>query len=270
MKMKSKSTVRLPVVLIVLALASTTILTGCAKDKMSTGSINRQSAAIDQMSDSQLSGTIDTLGAIYDKNPRDKANGLAFAKALQTVGRNDQALAVMKKLAIDHSKDQVVLAAYGKALAGAGQFEPALDAIRRAQTPERPDWRLLSAEGAILDQTGQSSTAREMYRKALDIQPNEPSVLSNLGMSYVLEGDLKTAETYLRNAMAQPGADNRMRQNLAMVIGLQGRYDEAQQVAAQTLSPQEAEANMAYLRSIMAQQNTWADIESEAKAKPKS
>ena len=256
--------------LIVLALCSATALAGCAKDKMSTGSINRQSAAIDQMSSGQLSGTINALGAAYEKNPADVANGLAFAKALQTDGRNDQALAVMKKLAIEHSRDQVVLAAYGKALAGAGQFEPALDAIRRAQTPERPDWRLLSAEGAILDQTGQSAAARELYRKALDIQPNEPSILSNLGMSYVLEGDLKTAETYLRNALAQPGADNRMRQNLAMIIGLQGRYDEARQVASQTLSAQEAEDNIAYLRSIMAQQNTWADIEGEGNKKPKS
>ena len=253
-----------------LALCAATALTGCAKDKMSTGSINRQSAAIDQMSSGQLAGTINALGAAYEKNPGDKATGLAFAKALQTDGRNDQALAVMRKLAIEHSKDQVVLAAYGKALAGAGQFETALDAVRRAQTPERPDWKLLSAEGAILDQMGQPNDARELYRKALDIQPNEPSILSNLGMSYVLEGDLKTAETYLRNAMAQPGADNRVRQNLAMVIGLQGRFDEAEQVASQSLSPQEAQANIAYLRSIMAQQNTWADIEGEGKNKPKS
>ena len=81
-------------------------------------------------------------------------------------GDTDQALAVMRKLAIAYPKDRDVLAAYGKALAGAGQFEPALDAMRRAQTPEYPDWKLVSAEGAILDQMGQmpsrraSSTAR--------------------------------------------------------------------------------------------------------------
>jgi Flp pilus assembly protein TadD len=253
-----------------LVLCSTTALTGCAKDKMPTGSIDRQNAAVDQMSDSQLVGAIDALGAAYEKDPSNKARGLAFANALRADGRNDQALAVMKQMVISHSKDQEVLAAYGKALAGAGQLEPALDAIRRAQTPERPDWKLLSAEGAILDQMGQSGAGREAYRKALDIKPNEPSVLSNLGMSYVLEGDLKTAETYLRQAMAQPGADNRMRQNLAMIVGLQGRYDEAEQIASQTLSAQQAQENVAYLREMMAQQNTWADIEGENKKKPKS
>ncbi|MGL4406520.1 MAG: tetratricopeptide repeat protein [Notoacmeibacter sp.] len=255
---------------VAIALSAATALSGCAKDQMSTGSVNRQTAAIGQMSPNQLAGAINSLGAAYEKDPANKATGLAFANALQADGRNDQALAVMKKLAIEHSKDREVLAAYGKALAGVGELPAALDAVRRAQTPERPDWKLLSAEGAILDQMGDSASAREQYRKALDIFPNEPNVLSNLGMSYVLEGDLKTAETYLRNAIAQPGADNRVRQNLAMVIGLQGRFDEAEQIATQSLPPQQAQANIAYLRSIMAQQNTWADIEGEGKKKPKS
>lgn len=189
--MKPQSNPNLRHAIVALALCSATALSGCTKDQMPTGSVSRQSAAIDQMSPGQLTGMINALSAAYEKNPGDKATGLAFAKALQTDGRNDQALAVMKKLAISHSRDQEVLAAYGKALASAGQFESALDAVRRAQTPERPDWRLLSAEGAILDQTGQTAEARELYRKALDVQPGEPSILSNLGMSHVLEGDLK-------------------------------------------------------------------------------
>jgi Flp pilus assembly protein TadD len=156
-----------------------------------------------------------------------------------------------------------VLAAYGKALAGAGQFDPALDAIRRAQTPEYPDWKLFSAEGAILDQLGKAQEARAAYRKALDIKPNDPSVLSNLGMSYVLEGDLKTAETYLRSAAGQPGADSRVRQNLALVVGLQGRFEEAEKIAGQELSPDQAQANVAYLRGMLSQQNAWSQIKKD-------
>ena len=76
-------------------------------------------------------------------------------------GDTDQALAVMRKLAIAYPKDRDVLAAYGKSLAGAGQFEPALDAIRRAQTPEYPDWKLASAEGAILDQMGDAAAGAQ-------------------------------------------------------------------------------------------------------------
>ena len=110
---------------------------------------------------------------------------------------------------------------------------------------------------------GDAQQARNLYRKALDLKPNEPSVLSNLGMSYVLEGDLKTAETYMRSASEQPGADSRVRQNLALVVGLQGRFDEAEQIASQELSPEQAQANVAYLRSMLSQQNAWKQLKDE-------
>ena len=107
---------------------------------------------------------------------------------------------------------------------------------------------------------GNAKQARELYRKALDLKPNEPSVLSNLGMSYVLEGDLRTAETYMRSASEQSGADSRVRQNLALVVGLQGRFDEAEQIASQELSAEQAQANVAYLRSMLSQQNAWKQL----------
>ena len=100
----------------------------------------------------------------------------------------------------------------------------------------------------------------------MDLQPNEPSILSNLGMSYVLGGDLKSAENYLRTAISQPGADSRVRQNLALVVGLQGRFDEAEQIARGELSPERAQANIAYLRGMLAQQNAWSQLEQEDKA----
>jgi Flp pilus assembly protein TadD len=79
----------------------------------------------------------------------------------------------------------------------------------------------------------------------------------------VLEGDLRTAETYLRSAASQPGADSRVRQNLALVVGLQGRFDEAEKIAGQELSPAQAEANVAYLRSMLSQQNAWNQLKKD-------
>ena len=207
------------------------------------------------------------LGQSYARNPNDKRIATNYAAALQMDGDADQSLAVMRKLAIALPKDRDVLAAYGKALAANGQFEAALDAVRRAQTPEYPDWRLVSAEAAILDQIGQKDDARQLYRKALELKPNEPSVLSNLGMSYVLEGDLRTAETYMRSAAQQPNADSRVRQNLALVVGLQGRFDEAEKIASQELSPEQAQANVAYLRQMLAQQNAWSQLKDQDKPK---
>lgn len=247
------------------------VMAGCASKNLTTGSINRSSGKpVEQMSGSELRSAAQSLGESYSRRPNDKAVALRYANVLQINGNSDQALAVMRKLAIDYPKDRDVLSAYGKALASAGQLEPALDAVRRAQTPEYPDWKLVSAEGAILDQLGQKQEARNMYRRALELKPDEASVMSNLGMSYVLEGDLRTAETYLRNASNAPGADSRVRQNLALVVGLQGRFQEAEAIASQEMTPEQAQANVSYLRSMLAQQNAWSDLKDADKAKKKT
>lgn len=237
-------------------------LAGCAtqKKELTTGSIPKFDKPVQSMTASELSRAADGIGQAYEKNPRDRDAGLNYANMLRMTGRNTQSLAVMQQVAISHPSDREVLAAYGKAQAAAGQLEQALATIGRAQTPDRPDWKLKSAEGAILDQLGRSPEARQRYREALDMQPNEPSVLSNLGMSYLLAKDLKTAETYLRSAANQPTADSSVRQNLALAVGLQGRFQEAEQIAMQELSPDQAAANVKYLRSVLSQQNAWQKL----------
>lgn len=243
-------------------------------DRMATGSIPAASASLnfgkplEQMSAAELAQAEKVAGAAYDRAPRDRTIGLNYANVLRMNGKNTQALAVMQQIAIANPNDRGVLAAYGKAQAAAGQLEQALATINRAQTPDRPDWRLYSAEGAVLDQLGRSEEARQKYRLALDSQPNEPSVISNLGMSYVLSGDLKTAEKYLRSAIDAPTADSRVRQNLALVVGLQGRFAEAEQIARRELDQTQAQANVTYLRSMLAQQNTWAKLADNKGDKP--
>lgn len=245
------------------ALALTALLlAGCATGSMTTGSI-RTNKPIEQMNAVELRGALDQYQAAYARKPGDKTIAMAYASVLRMNGHDDQALAVMRKAAIEHSTDRDVLAAYGKALAGAGEFTGALDAIQRAQDPTKPDWRLLSAEGAIYDQTGRPALARERYQDALQISPGEPSVLSNLAMSHMLANELPQAENYLSQAVQHPAADSRVRQNYALVVGLQGRFDEARQIAQRELSPQQAEANMKYLQGMLSQQNAWSMIKDE-------
>ena len=251
-----------------LVLLAAVSLAGCAgKDRLTTGSTGRDaSRAAQTVSGSETAAGIDALGRSYSRNPRDVNTAMRYAQALQAHGRSDQALAVMRKLAIDYPKERQVLAGYGKALAAAGELEPALDAVRRAQTPEYPDWKLISAEAAILDQLGQQAEARRLYTRALEMKPGEPTILSNLGMSHLLGGDLKAAERYLRQASQAQGADSRVRQNLALVVGLQGRFGEAEEIATREMSADQARANVAYLRSMLAQQNTWSQLRDEERS----
>jgi Flp pilus assembly protein TadD len=67
-----------------------------------------------------------------------------------------------------------------------------------------------------------------------------------------LSKDLKNAEATLRRAAAHQPVDPRVRQNLALVVGLQGRFDEAEGIAQADQPPDEAAANVAYLRQMLA------------------
>ncbi len=203
-------------------------------------------------------------GRRYDANRSDKNTALTYARGLHALGQNAQEVAVLQGLAIQNPEDMQVLAAYGKALADAGQLKQAEEILTRAHTPERPDWSVLSAQGSIADQLGDHDAARGYYETALKIQPNDPRVLSNLGLSYALSRQLPKAEETLRLAAGQPGADERVRQNLALVLGLQGKFAEAEELLRRDLSPEDAAANIASIREMIAQSDAWRDIQAGA------
>ena len=56
-------------------------------------------------------------------------------------------------------------------------------------------------------------------------------------------------------------------ESLALVVGLQGRFDEAERIAGAELSPEQAAANVAYLKSMLSQPNSWDNLRSPS-AKP--
>ena len=236
-------------------------LAGCAAKKPEiTGSIDTRAAM--SLSEPGLERALAYWGERYRKNPKDRIVALNFAAALRRANHTQQAVGILEKAVLANPKDREMMAAYGKALAGNGNLAQALEIIQRAQSPDRPDWRMMSAEGAILDQLGRYDEARKLYAEARALAPDEPTIRSNLGMSYVLSGDLAGAEKLLREAIALPGSDSRIRQNLALVVGLQGRFDEAEQIAGAELSPDEARANVAYLKSMLAQPNNWQKLKS--------
>ena len=199
----------------------------------------------------------DTWGDRYRANPADPETAINYAQSLRANGQRSQAVAVLEQASIRNPKHKGVLGAYGRALADVGNFQQALEVLNHAHTPDQPDWHILSVQGAVLDQMGRHEEAQRYYGTALRIVPDEPSVLSNLGLSYALSKDLVRAETTLRRAAAQSRVDPRVRQNLALVMGLQGRFAEAENIAQADLPSDEAAANVAYLRAMLAQQNGW-------------
>ena len=217
-----------------------------------TGTLPAAAVATVSPSDAAWRRDVDTYGAQYHADPTKVDVALHYAQALRATGQRAQAVAVLERLSMQNPNDKNVLGEYGRALAEAGDYDQALDVLGRAHSPDQPDWHVLSAQGAVLDQLGRHAEAQRYYQTALKIVPDEPSVLSNLGLSYALSKDLPNAEATLRRAAEHRSADPRVRQNLALVVGLQGRFAEAEQIAGADLPPDQAAANVAYLRKMLA------------------
>jgi len=239
------------------------LLIGVAALALSACATNRASMPppdYSNLSPGEVQSTLAELTARYTSNPRNRDIAIHYAAALRANGQSGQAVAVLETAMRDHPRDADVSVAYAKALTADGRFDQALNVIDNAIRPEAPDWNALSVKGAILDQLGRHAEARELYTQAMVYAPYEPSLEANLGLSYSMTNDLAQAEQHLRRAASLPGATSRIRQNLALIVGLSGRFEEARALYAAELPPDEVEANMTYVRSMLTQQNRWERI----------
>jgi Flp pilus assembly protein TadD len=243
---------------VTLAGCKTTGTSGSSAASDTTGSLTTPSAS--SRTEAEWRRDADVWGGRYRENPADADAAIAYAQALRATGQRSQAASVLEQASLRDPTNKRLLGAYGRALADTGKLMQALDVLGRAHSPDQPDWRILSAQGAVLDQMGRHQDAQQYYSSALKIVPDEPSVLSNLGLSYALAKDLTKADATLRRAIAQPNADPRVRQNLALVVGLQGRFADAEAIARADLPPDEAAANVAYLKQMLSQHDNWKNI----------
>lgn len=240
----------------IVALAAS--LTACRSARDITGSIGPAGASASRLP---------ALAAQYDKAPENKTVAMNYAQALRAGGRASEAAAVLQRVAARFPMDRQILSAYGKALAETGRLKEAAGVLKGAHTPERPDWSVLSAQGSVADQMGDHKAAQAFYQSSLRIAPGEPAVLSNLGLSFALSRNLPEAEQALRQANAHPRADARVRHNLALVLALQGNFKEAEEIQLKDMPPDQAAANVATIRQMIAQSNTWRDIERQGTQK---
>jgi len=227
-------------------------------------------------SDSLLTGSTGTISLKqtaaaakrWEADPSNAKLAFQYIGLLKSMGQTDKALSVLAEVAKRNPQNHGLMTIYGKELAAAGRGEEAVGVLRQVADSGKADWKIHSALGMAYDQQGQFADARASYQAALAAKPGDASVLNNLGMSYALEGNLPEAEQTLRQAAAQSrGAEGaRLRQNLALVVGLQGRFDEAKAIISKDLSANEVEANMAYLKTMLAQPDPWQQLKQPAKS----
>lgn len=254
-----------PLRALLLAGAASLMLSACANNRTAATSSGPVLDTPDYtaMSRAEAQDTLMQLADAYKRRPRDKVVIIQYATALRAAGQAEQAASVLEGGVAALPKDQDIRLAYAKALTAAGRFDQALSVLDSTINPAAPYWGALSVKGAVLDQMGRNAEARQLYQQALLQAPNEASLEANLGLSYAMTNELPTAEQHLRKAVKMRGASSQVRQNLALVVGLQGRFDEARALYSAELSPDQVEANMAYIRALLTQQNRWDLIKGE-------
>lgn len=198
------------------------------------------------------------LAAAWEKNPADPRAAMMYVSQLEAIGSNGKALQVLQETWRRNSDNAALASAYGKRLAAAGRPAEARTVLERALAlGAGRDWRVHSLLGTVHDALGEHKLAQADYAEALRLKPNHTPVLNNMGMSHALAGDLKTAEKILRRALGIDGKNSTVRQNLALVVGLQGRFSEAERIVSRDLPPNLVAANIAYLRTMLSQNNVW-------------
>jgi Flp pilus assembly protein TadD len=196
----------------------------------------------------------------YQSFPNDLEAAQKFAEALRKGGRTDRAVQIAVEALGRFPEDRTLLTTYGYAQIAVGRPHEALRPLALVAQAEPENWRVRSALGAALDQLGRFNEARAAYREALALQPNDPRVLTNMGVSHILSGEPAEAEPILRQAADIRGAPPEARQNLAIALALQGKFDEAEQIERVDLPPAQAAANMTYLRGLLRDPRSWADM----------
>jgi len=247
--------------LAVASCAAALLLTGCANDnKLSSGTADRvvTGSVSPQLS---IRETAEAANAWREK-PQSVRRAVIYARLLNSSGNRNAVIKVLETTLTYNPDDAKLVAYLGKELVLSGRAKAGIEQLNKAIAAGENNWKVYSALGSAYDQTSEHNKARAAYQNALAQQPQKVSIHNNIGMSYILEGNLKQAENSLRAAQKLPEGEfnQTLRQNLALSVGLQGRFNEASEIAIRDLPPEQVEQNLAFLKRMLNQKNTWQQM----------
>ncbi len=196
-------------------------------------------------------------GREYNNNPGDKEAAIKLTQVLRQMGNATRASEVATQALNLHPDDPELVLSFAQASLDRGRPQEAVAPLARIESETTSNWRANSIIGVTLDQLGRHKDAQEYYLRAVALSPDNPNILTNLGLSYALAGDAAKAEETLRAAADLPGADLRVRQNLALVLGVQGKFEEAEDVVADSMPASAVAANEAYFKTLLTPSRTW-------------
>ena len=200
-----------------------------------------------------------------DVDPTDVVAETRLANALRAMGQYDGAVTAAQRALVVDPNNYDALMESARAQVARGQGFYAIEPALHAQKISPKDWRPLSLLGVAYTQVRREDDAQAAWRAALALSPENPAVLSNMAMSLVSKGDAPAAEGLLRRAVAQPDATLLERQDLTLVLGIQGKLGEAEKLLRENLPPDQADANLAYLKAVSTGKDAVAPVTAETR-----
>ncbi len=182
------------------------------------------------------------------------------ARALEALGREDEADAILESALAESPDDPDLLTAYAERLRKKGKDDEAEAALIRAVNKSPFHQRARRQLGQLLQVRGRSEDAVEVYKEMLRIKPNDADAhfaigsvlldsdptaaipyleeasrlapsktnfLTALGVAYLKTGRMNEAEATLRRAMVLSPDDPNIRNNLGIILIKSRRFKEA-------------------------------------------
>jgi Flp pilus assembly protein TadD len=155
-----------------------------------------------------------------------------IALLLDAVGKSDDALKNLRKIADAHPDNPEALSALADLLRNKKNYLEAADAYSRviqASPPsEKGQWAVYYFRGICYERGKVWNKAEPDFKKALDLFPEQPLVLNYLGYSWVDQGvHLDEAFKMLRRAVELQPEDGYIVDSLGWAHYRLGHYDEA-------------------------------------------
>ena len=165
--------------------------------------------------------------AVYDSVDRASplwwSARLRRADGLEVLGRQEEAVATLRRMAAERAQRSDALTALGDILRGARRFKKAVEAydaaIARVGPIEQRHWALLYSRGIALERSGQWQRAEADFIAALKLNPDQPYVLNYLGYSWVdRKINLNRARRMIERAVALRPNDGYIVDSLGWVL----------------------------------------------------
>jgi tetratricopeptide (TPR) repeat protein len=170
--------------------------------------------------------------AIEPSSPYYRMAQIQAALDAQRSGRNDQAIADLKKLVGNQPNDSEAWVALGDSYRASEKYAEAIDAYDHAEKvigkPQRRDWPMFYARAMSKEKLKKLDESEADIQLALKLSPEQPELLNYLGYSWVDRGrNIPAALTMLEKARTLRPYDGYIVDSVGWAYYQLGRYDEA-------------------------------------------